>query len=297
MSTLKLPAPIRLLRPHQWIKNLLVLAAPGAAGRFFELAVLVETALIFFAFSLMSSAGYVLNDYRDVHADRLHPKKRLRPLASGEVSLATARLLFPLLLVLSLVIAARTGLAAMWVVAAYGVVTMSYSLFFKQVPWLELFVVSAGFVLRAVAGGQATSIPLSAAFLVVVSAGSLLMICSKRIGEAKASGRSRKSRPVLERYDIRHLEVFAVSMVVLSVAAYAAWATDLIVVPGVTERVEGQAALLLVSVLPFSAAVGRFAYLGVFGHCETPEHVVVKDSFMRVSSVLWLICYGIGVYL
>lgn len=245
----------------------------------------------------MSSAGYILNDYRDVEADRLHPKKRYRPLASGEVSMGSARIMFPVVLFASLGIASQTQLGAVWVVAAYGAVTMSYSLFFKQVPWLELAVVSAGFVLRAVAGGQATSIPLSAAFLVVVSAGSLLMICSKRLGEAKAKGRSKKSRPVLEKYDLRHLEVFTVSMVVVAVAAYAAWATDLIVVPGVTERVAGRANFLLLSVLPFSAAIGRFAYLGVFGHAETPEKLVLTDPFMRVTSALWVISYGLGVYL
>lgn len=294
---MNISAAIRLLRPHQWIKNLLVLAAPGAAGRIFEIPVLVDTVVIFFAFSLMSSAGYVLNDYRDIEADRLHPKKRFRPLASGEVTKGQARFLFPLTLALSLLLASTTQLSAMWVVAAYGAVTMSYSMFFKQVPWLELFVVSAGFVLRAVAGGQATTTVLSTAFLVVVSAGSLLMICSKRLGEAKAKGRSKKSRPVLAKYDLRHLEVFAVSMVVLAVAAYAAWATDLIVVPGVTERVSGRAGLLLLSVFPFAAAIGRFAYLGVFGMAEAPEKTVIVDRFMRATSFFWLIFYGAGVYL
>ncbi len=179
---------LRAARPHQWLKNVLVVAAPGAAGVLLRPEVLGRAAIAFAAFCLVSSGTYLLNDAMDVHADRLHPRKRHRPVASGVVSLGLARIAAAVLL------AAGVGLglvANVWlavVLAVYVVLMQAYSTVFKKVAVIELAIVSSGFVIRAIAGGVATDVPISTWFLIVTSFASLFIVVGKRHAEQLTLG-------------------------------------------------------------------------------------------------------------
>ena len=285
---------VQLLRPHQYAKNVLVFAAPGAAGRLDELEVVARTGLAFWLFCAVSSAGYVVNDLLDVEADRRHPVKRNRPLASGAVDAATARRLFAILVVGALAGAASLGWLFFATLAGYGATSITYSSVLKRVPWVDLLAVSAGFVLRAVAGGAATDTPISGWFLLVVSAGALLVITGKRLGELDALGARSPSRKVLARYRVATLRQVAAIAAGLAVGGYATWAAA---------EANNQASnsdgsiLLRLTALPFAAAIGRYLMLSLRGAGETPETLIVRDRLMMLAGACWTSLYAVGLYL
>src|SRR4051794_18763381 len=171
---------VRALRPKQWLKNVLVLAAPGAAGVLGQGDVLANVALAFVAFCAASSGTYLLNDVRDVEADRLHPRKRARPIAAGTVPGWLAVALAVVLLVAGLVVAASVGVKLLVVLAAYIALTSSYTLWLKHIEVVDIVAIASGFILRAVAGGAAAGVPLSRWFIIVASFGSLFIVAGKR---------------------------------------------------------------------------------------------------------------------
>lgn len=174
---------VHSLRPKQWLKNLLVFAAPLAAGTLMDTTVLAGTVVAFVAFCLAASATYLVNDLRDVEVDRLHPHKRFRPIASGALDARFAAAAAVVLLIAALGLSFWQSIGLGWTVLAYVAATLSYSLGFKHEPVLELLLLSLGFMLRAIAGGVATGIPLSQWFLIVAGFGSLFMAAGKRYSE------------------------------------------------------------------------------------------------------------------
>ncbi|HEY5663944.1 MAG TPA: decaprenyl-phosphate phosphoribosyltransferase, partial [Ilumatobacter sp.] len=180
---------LRTARPKQWLKNVLVFAAPGAAGVLDQPGSLAKAALVFVAFCLAASGTYFWNDVLDVESDRAHPTKRLRPIAAGEVTLATARVVGVALPLAALATAAATG---RWqpvvVVAVYMAITLSYSAVWKHVAVLDLVAIASGFVLRAAAGAVAVDVPMSSWFVLVTTFGSLFVVTGKRYAEARELG-------------------------------------------------------------------------------------------------------------
>src|SRR5690606_34385269 len=156
----RLPAPIRAMRPRQWIKNVLVLSAPLAAGDLFVPDVIIRAGIAFVAFCLISAAVYLVNDVRDVEEDRQHPKQRFRPIAAGELGTTPALVLAAVCAVLGLGLGFATAVPLGVTLAAYAIIQVVYSTWLKHYPVIDLAVVSSGFLLRAVAGGVATGIPL-----------------------------------------------------------------------------------------------------------------------------------------
>lgn len=289
-----MPPIVRLLRPHQYAKNLLVFAAPGAAGRLDEASVVAESLLAFVLFCAVSSVGYVVNDLLDAEADRTHPIKRNRPIASGAVSPTRAVQMVVVLLVASIALAPIAGWLFLVVLVSYGALSMTYSLRLKRFPWIELLAVSAGFVLRSLAGGAATDTSISAWFLVVVSAGALLIITGKRIGELAELGSLTSSRPVLASYQLSQLRILAAVAAAFAIGGYAAWAAA-----EAANRVSGStgALLLRLTTLPFGAAIGRYLALAWGGAGETPESLLIRDRLLVCTGLTWMVLYGAGLYL
>jgi decaprenyl-phosphate phosphoribosyltransferase len=284
---------LRLLRPHQYTKNLLIFAAPGAAGRLDEPSVFATTLLAFVLFCAVSSAGYVVNDLLDADADRLHPKKKHRPIASGAVSPRQATILFIGLLAVGFVVAPFVSWPFAALLVAYAALSMSYSNYLKRVPWVELIIVSVGFLLRAAAGGAATDTSLSAWFLVVVSAGALFVITGKRLGELLTLGPDTPSRPVLGSYTAASLRGVAAGSAVLAVAAYAAWA---IAEAGNHTGGDTGELFLKLTTIPFVIAIGRYLTLSWRGDGEAPDVLVLRDIGMLAMGAIWVGFYAFGLY-
>lgn len=287
----RLPAALRAMRPKQWIKNVLVLAVPLAGGVLFQPSVLAHTALAFVAFCLVSAAVYLVNDIHDVAEDRLHPTKRRRPIAAGELTIPAAWVLAAACAVAGFVVAFLTAIPLGVTLAVYLVLQVVYSAFLKHQPLLDLAVVAAGFLLRAVAGGVATHQPLSQWFLLVASFGSLFMVAGKRYSEIIALGAEAGTRRSLERYTdsyLRFVWMISASTVLLS---YSLWAFE--------NRHIGPLGVpwTALSIAPFTLGLLQYAIEIDRGNAGEPEEVVLADHTLQVIGLIWLILIAIGVFL
>lgn len=287
----RLPAPLRAMRPRQWVKNVLVLAAPVAAGSLFQAPVLINTAWAFVAFCLISASIYLINDVRDVDADRQHPKKRLRPIAAGELSPRAALILAAVTLIASLVIGYFVAPLLALTVALYWILQVGYSVFLKNEPIIDLAMVAAGFLLRAVAGGVASGIELSQWFLLVASFGSLFMVAGKRYSEIVELGPDAGTRASLARYSDSYLRFVWIMACTAVIMSYSLWAFE--------QRGDIEWLGLpwhAYSIAPFTLALMRYAYVVDRGDAGEPEDVVLKDRVLQVLGLTWVVPVAIGVF-
>ena len=280
---------VRAARPKQWAKNVLVLAAPAAAGMLFDGSVLLRALVAFACFCLVASGTYLLNDALDVEADRQHPRKRHRPIAAGVVSVRAGKIAAAVLLVLGLALAA---LLADWrlavVLAVYVTLMQAYSLGLKRVAVIELAIVSSGFVLRAIGGGVATGIELSTWFLIVTSFGSLFIVAGKRHAEVMTLGTGAVGhREALREYPDGFMQYVGGLSAAVAIMAYCLWS---LIEPGANQL------WFELSIVPFVLAVLRYALLSARGEAGAPEDVFVADRALQVLGLLWLVLYGVGVY-
>jgi decaprenyl-phosphate phosphoribosyltransferase len=288
MSTLR--AAVKTARPKQWTKNVLVFAAPAAAGVLDQRDALLQTLVAFVGFCLAASGTYFLNDANDAEADRLHPTKRHRPIAAGALDVRTARVIAVVLIVLALAVTAPINdFKLMGVVAGYVFVTISYTTWLKYEPVIDLAAVAAGFVLRAIAGGVATNVALSDWFLIVAGAGSLFVVTGKRHAEQVELGSdSFEHRRTLGEYSTAFLGyVRAVSSGVM-ITAYCLWAFE-------NAAHTGDETWFRLSIVPFVIAVLRYALVIDQGGGGAPEEVVLSDRTLQIVGLVWLVLFALGV--
>jgi decaprenyl-phosphate phosphoribosyltransferase len=282
-------ALLRLARPQQWPKNLLVLAAPGAAGVLLEGSSIIKTLIAFVCFCLAASGTYCWNDALDLHADRMHPKKRLRPVASGDVSVATAKRFGSALLVTAIAL----SFAATWhltlVVAGYVAITLAYSIWLKHEPVLDLATVAAGFVLRTVAGGVAVGVPISNWFLIVAASGALFVVTGKRSAEHTELGEDAGlHRRALAQYSTAYLGYVRAMSSTIAILAYCLWAFE------VSDR-SGNPVWFQLAIIPFVLGVLRYALLLDQGEGGAPEEVLLRDRVLLIIGLSWVVLFGIAV--
>jgi len=281
---------IRTARPKQWIKNVLVVAAPAAAGVLGHASVIVDTFIAFVAFSLAASGTYFLNDAFDVAADRRHAKKRFRPIAAGVVPLNTARIVGVALLAAGIGVSFLANWRLALVIGIYITFTTTYSVWFKHVAVIDLGFVAAGFVLRLIAGAVAVDVPISVWFIVVGSFGSLFMIAGKRHAEHLELGVDRAGhRATLEDYSVEYLGYVRAVASGVAMVAYCLWAFD--------AQVHRTGIVWFeISIVPFVLAFLRYALLVEQGQGGAPEDVVLGDRALQTLAALWVIIVGVGLY-
>ena len=281
---------VRTMRPRQWVKNVLVLAAPLAGGVITQLDVLGPTVLAFLLFCVAASGVYLVNDAHDVEEDRRHPTKRNRPVAAGVVSVPVAVVAGVVLFVVALVLAVlftRVELAG--VLGAYIAISLAYSFFLKDQPVIDLAVVASGFLLRGVAGGAAAGIPLSQWFLLVAAFGALFMVAGKRYGELVALGEDARTRKSLAQYSASYLRFVWSLSAGVTCTAYSLWAFEL---GGEQDQFPWETA----SIAPFVLALLRYAMDVDRGNAGTPEDVVLGDRVLLAFGLAWALLVGVGVY-
>lgn len=268
---------LRAARPRQWVKNALVFAGPAAAGLLLRPDVMLRCLSVTVALTLTASGCYLVNDVLDRHLDRVHPRKSLRPVAVGTVSVRLALWAAVVSIVLGLALAADSGVAVLVVVGVYAAATLVYGLGLKHVAFLEMVVVASGFVLRTLAGADAARIDASEWFLLVVSAAAGYVVVSKRASELQQSAGA--ARPVLRFYSRGRLQVLQVLAGLLMVSAYGAWAffrpTPL------------TTALALLSLGPVVLTVVRWSWCAERGLAGAPEDLLVHDPWVRTGALVW----------
>lgn len=283
---------LRTARPKQWLKNVLVFAAPGAAGvldqpREFGLALLA-----FVAFCLAASGTYFWNDVLDVDADRSHPTKSARPIAAGLVSVTTGKIMGTLLPILALVLAWLTGeWRAVLVVALYMAITLSYSAIWKHIAVIDLVAIASGFVLRAAMGAVAVDVPMSSWFVLVTTFGSLFIVTGKRYAEARDLGVDAGDvRSTLGEYSPGYLRIVLAVTCGGALVSYCVWAFE-------TKELSGtDLPFYELSIVPMLTAFLRYALVLDQGHGAAPEEVFGRDRVLQVLGVVWIVVYGVAVY-
>lgn len=282
------PALLRAARPRQWSKNLLVLAAPLAAGVIDETSVLRPVLLALVAFTLAAAAVYLLNDVIDVEADRLHPVKRYRPIAAREVSRRAALVTSLIAGTSSVALAylADSGLGA--TITVYLVLQIGYALWLKDQPVIDLAVVASGFLLRAIAGGVAADVPLSQWFLLVAAFGSLFMVAGKRYSELRSVGSAAGTRSTLREYSESYLRFVWSLAAAVTVTAYSLWAFEI----SSGDAINWQA----ISIAPFVMGLLRYAVDIDRGLAGEPEEAVLRDRVLLGLAAAWLLIFAIGAY-
>ncbi|MGP8059777.1 MAG: decaprenyl-phosphate phosphoribosyltransferase [Acidimicrobiales bacterium] len=286
---------LQSVRPRQWPKNLLVFVAPAAAGVFAHRGQFLHALGAFAIFCVAASAVYLFNDCVDAGADRQHPVKHRRPVASGQVPV---RIALGVGAALGGAAVACSWLLAGWqltvVVVAYLAISAAYSLRLKREPVIELAAVAAGFVLRAIAGGAATHVPLSSWFLVVTCFGALFVVTGKRVAELRRVGETGGvPRPVLSSYTEAFLQSTLILTATVTVTAYCLWAFDR---TGVAARAGGRFVWIELTVVPVILAVLVVLLRLENGGGEAPEDLLLHDRLLQGLAVLWTALFAIGLY-
>ena len=279
---------VRAMRPKQWLKNLLVFAAPAAAGIIAQGPVLGRTAAAFVAFCLASSAVYLVNDVVDADHDRVHPAKCCRPIAAGEISTRLALVSAGVLLVLGEAAGAWLGYRFSVVLTLYVALVLAYTLWLKRVLVADIGIVAAGFVLRAIAGGVATGVEDSEWFLLLVSLGALFVVTGKRYADVQVTPDAGARRNATPQYGGPFLLYFALVLAAASVAAYVLWVFD--------SSGHSPGLWTPLSIAPFAVAMGRYAYLVAAKKGGIPEDLFTRDRLLVVAVLAWLLLYGGGIY-
>ncbi|RDI67421.1 decaprenyl-phosphate phosphoribosyltransferase [Nocardia pseudobrasiliensis] len=288
---------VKAVRPRQWVKNVLVLAAPLAAGTIpgtdtfaiSELTRVLHIGIAFVVFCLAASGIYLVNDSLDVEADRAHPTKRFRPIAAGVVPVPLAYVLSAVLLTGSIVLSFVASWQLAVVMAAYIAIQLAYCFGLKHHAVLDICIVSSGFLLRTVAGGAAANIHLSQWFLLIAAFGSLFMAAGKRYAELKiALDTGAKIRKSLQYYTPTYLRsVWALSGTAV-VVFYGLWAF---------EADHKNNLWFAISMIPFTIAVLRYAVDVDGGEAGEPEEIVLGDRALQALAVACVATVGVAVYL
>jgi decaprenyl-phosphate phosphoribosyltransferase len=282
------------MRPAQWIKNLLVFMAPAAAGVLGHGHTTVRVVGAFLVFCVVASGTYLVNDVLDADSDRVHPTKRLRPVASGAlrpgVALGTGAGLVAIGIAAALAIG-PWGFAV--VVASYIGLSMAYSLRLKREPVVELAVVAAGFVLRAIAGGVVAQVHLSNWFLVFTSFAALFVVTGKRYAEHDQLGHERGvHRSVLDEYTESFLRSILTIAASVTVATYCLWAFDRTGLLAAGHHV----VWIELTVIPLVLSVLHIFRLLDAGHGGEPEQLVLRDHVLQAYAGAWLVLVVLGLY-
>jgi decaprenyl-phosphate phosphoribosyltransferase len=279
---------VRTLRPRQWTKNLLVVAAPLAAGVIDEPGTIGKVVGAFVAFTLAASAVYLLNDVVDADEDRRHPRKRLRPVAAGTLSPKVAVTFACIAAVLSIGLGLAVDPQLAVTLGVYLAIQVAYAFWLKDQPVIDLAIVAAGFLLRAIAGGVAVDVPLSQWFLLVAAFGSLFMVAGKRYSELRSLGVEAGTRRTLELYSESYLRFVWSLAAAVTITAYSLWAFEITTGDGVNWQA--------ISIAPFVTGLLRYAVDVDRGLAGEPEDAVLRDPVLQVIAVSWLVVFAIGVY-
>jgi decaprenyl-phosphate phosphoribosyltransferase len=280
---MKLYALLKILRPVQWLKNLIIFFPPFLGGEFFEHGMFLKGIVPFAAFCFASNSSYVLNDILDRNRDSNHPIKKNRPIPSGEISVIASGILSLILLICSILLAFKISALFLFLLLAYLVISTSYSLVFKSLPIIDLFCVSAGFLLRLQGGGEAFGIVISEWLFMSVFLLSIFLSTGKRLSEKNTLGEMAGShRKALLSYPSGYLDG---TMYMTGSAVLVTYTLYII------------AHNKLVYTVPLCCfGLMRYILRVKSGLGGDPTESLLKDLPLLVTGLLWVVMVGWGLY-
>lgn len=288
---------VSLMRPQQWIKNFFVAAPIFFGGALFDGQALLDTALTFLFFSLMSSAVYCLNDWVDLSHDKLHPAKRHRPLASGAISPKEGVLLMLLLaglaLGLSLVLPSRGSLLLLAILSGYLVLNMAYSLWLKHWPIVDVCIIAFGFVLRILAGGVASGIAPSKWLVAMTFLLTLFMALAKRRDDVLIWQRTgEKMRANVSEYNLNFLDHTITILVTTLMVAYLFYTLS----DEVALRLGSDNPLYISSIFVLYTLLRYLQLTLVQEKSGSPTRLFWHDRGLQIGTGAWIICFALILY-
>ena len=275
-------APIRLMRPHQWLKNVFVFAGLVFSQSWRDAPTVTHVLVAFAAFCCFSSLVYIINDWQDRASDTLHPSKKHRPLASGAVSAPVALALAALLLVAGLALA-WSNRVLLALLCIYVLLNLAYSWRLKQIPVVDVSIIASGFMLRLLAGTVAVGIPPSRWLLLTGIFLALFLGFSKRKAESFHGGASQ--RAVMTRYTPALLDIFMAATISATIITYSLFATS-----AEAQLQHGERLLYSVPVVIFGML--RYTYQVHQGRGEDVARDLLRDPWILAAGVCWLAIFA-----
>lgn len=278
---------IKLIRPNQWIKNLLLFSPLFFSGNFLTESIFITCSGVL-VFSLVSGLGYMVNDWVDRKNDRFHPKKRNRPFCAQTVSGKSALVFSGGLLFLIILISAFSRFPSLFMIylLVYLLFTLSYSLYFKSVVILEIFVIAMGFVVRVLAGGAVCNIEISSWLFLTVFFIAMMISIAKRLNELKELG---KDTAFLHRnsqtgYSLTYLNNMLWACGSITLVVYALYTVE-------------NGKLVMYSVIPATYGIFRFMYLADLGRGSDPIKTLFSDKQLLLTTLIFLFFLTLVIYL
>jgi decaprenyl-phosphate phosphoribosyltransferase len=289
---LSVGAVVKLIRVRQWVKNLFIFVPVFFSGALFNINLLPVIALGAFSFCLVASGIYIINDFQDRHIDKLHPKKKFRPIATGEVNAVTAWILIILFAGSGLFIAAQLPAAFFYLTLLYFLINLGYSYGLKNVPIIDLFIVASGFLIRVYAGGVLAGVEITHWLSLMVLLLSLFLIVAKRrddlVLQSKTGEVIRKSS---QSYNLEFINSCLTLVSAVMVVAYIMYTVS----PEVTERFNSD--YLFITTIFVIAGVMRYLQITfVEKRSGSPTTVLFKDKFILFTMISWVISFYIIIY-
>jgi 4-hydroxybenzoate polyprenyltransferase len=284
---------LKLLRPSHWAKNLFLYIPLFFAGEIFNLQKVLELLIGFFAFSLIASSIYIINDYKDVEADRIHPVKRKRPIASGAVSKPAALVFFVLCLAIGGFLAWYVRPKFAFVVGIYFIINLLYSFGLKNISILDILILSAGFVLRVKAGGVAANIAVSEWLMIMVFLLALFMAIAKRRDDVLIKTQSGQDmRKAVKGYNMDFMNVMLALVSAVIIVAYLMYT----MAPETMSRF-GTYRLYYTCLFVIGGLLRYLQITYVENNTGSPTKILYKDRFIQLTILLWVLSFYVIIYL
>lgn len=288
---------LKLLRVEQWVKNLFVFVPLFFSGNIKNFDLLSKSIFAFIIFSLAASVVYILNDYNDIEADRQHPEKRRRPLASGAISKPKALTILAGLIILNLILIVSAQCffhENLWkfeiIIATYFLMNLAYTFKLKHVPIIDIFIIATGFVLRVQAGGYITGIFISQWATLLTFVLALVLAIGKRRGELINAQVSGKTRKALDGYNVQFADIALSISVTLAIICYLMFTLS----PEVQAKFHERVFYTVIFVV--------FAFLRylqqtlVYNRTESPTKILYRDRYIQITLLLWVATFLIQIY-
>lgn len=284
---------LRLLRPLQWMKNVFVLAPLFFTGRLLDWSLLAPTLVVFVAFCLAASSIYCLNDVSDVESDRQHPKKRLRPIASGAVSVGAGYATMALCMLLALLLSFSAGVQSFVCLLLYLVINVGYCLKLKQKAIVDVVLIAMGFVLRVLAGGLVAGIWISEWLVLMTFLLTLLLALAKRNDDFRLFVQTgHEPRKSITGYNRDFINQAVSILAAVTLVCYIMYTMS----PDVIQRMGTRYVYLTI----FWVLAGLLRYMQnmiVYGRSGSPTKAMVKDRFLLLCVIGWILSFFIIIYL
>ena len=285
---MKISHIIKLMRPQQYVKNAFIFLPLFFALEITNKELLLYALIAFISFSLSASAIYILNDYFDIEEDRLHPKKKFRPLASGDITQNQSVVIMGILLSIGMFLMTLLSLKATFILVFYIIMNMAYTLWLKHIAILDITTIAIGFVLRLFVGSAVTDISLSMWIVIMTFLLALFMALAKRRDDVLIfMNTGEKMRKVIDGYNLQFLDGAMMIMASVVIVSYTLYTTSTEVI----ERVGSQ--YLYLTTLFVILGIMRYLQITfVLLDSGSPTKIILKDRFIQLTLLGWIISFG-----